>query len=74
MKTLEEMIRELPPELRQEAEDFVKFLVDQRLKRPRSKPKFNWAGALKDWRDEFTAVELQHKIAEWRADEDAASH
>ena len=25
-----------------------------------------WAGALKDMRDEFTSVELQHKISEWR--------
>jgi hypothetical protein len=66
MKNIEERIKDLPPELRQEVEDFVNFLIERRIKRPRGKPEFNWAGALKDMRQEYTSVELQHKIAEWR--------
>ena len=31
MKTLEELIRELPPELRQEVADFVEFLLKLKL-------------------------------------------
>ena len=66
MKRLEEMVRELSPELRQEVEDFVEFLIKKRLKRVRTKPKFNWAGSLKDLRDQYTSVGLQHKISAWR--------
>ena len=66
MKTLEEMIEELPPELRKEVEDFVEFLLEKRKPKPKGKPKFDWEGALEDLRDQYTSVELQHKIAEWR--------
>lgn len=66
VKTLEEKVRELSPELQQEVEDFVEFLIKKRLKRARTKPKFNWAGSLRDLRDQYTSVELQHKISAWR--------
>ena len=66
---IEERIKELPIELQQEVEDFVEFLVEKRLKRPRRKPNFGWAGALKDLRERYTSVELQHKISEWRVGE-----
>lgn len=69
MITTEELIKELPPELQQEVGDFVEFLVEKRLKPTRSKPNFGWAGALKDLRDQYTSVELQHKISEWRIGE-----
>ena len=67
MQNIEQIIKELPPELRQEVEDFVKFLLEKRVRKPRGKFKFEWAGALKDLRDQYTSVELQHKILEWRA-------
>ena len=51
MKSLEKKISLLPPELQQEVEDFIEFLIEKRLKRPKGKPKFNWAGALKELRD-----------------------
>lgn len=66
MKNLEKKISILPPELQQEVEDFVEFLIEKKMKRPKGKPKFNWAGALKEFRDQYTSVELQHKISEWR--------
>ncbi len=65
MKTLEEMIRELPPELRQEVEDFVEFLLQKRAKRSLESLRLDWKGALQDLRAHFTAVELQHKTQEW---------
>lgn len=64
MGRVEERIKELLPELQQEVEDFVEFLVKKRLKKPRGKPNFGWAGALKDLLDQYTSVELQHKISE----------
>ena len=66
MQTLKELVEQLPPDLQQEARDFVEFLLQKRRKRLKSKPKFDWAGALKDLRDQYTSVQLQHRIAEWR--------
>ena len=32
MRTLEELIKELPPELQKEVHDFVKFLLEKRMR------------------------------------------
>jgi len=69
MKDIEERIKELPPRLQEEVEDFVEFLLEKQQKKPRGKPNFGWAGALKDLRGQYTSVELQHKISEWRIGE-----
>jgi len=66
--SLEELVNELSPELRQEVEDFIRFLLEKR-KKTRSQPTFEWAGALKDAQGQYTAVELQHKASEWRIEE-----
>lgn len=66
MKSLNEIIKKLPPEYEQEVQDFIKFLMEKRAKKRRGKPKFDWAGALKDLRNQYTSVELQHKIVELR--------
>jgi len=69
MKSTEEMIKDLPPELQQEVRDFVQSLVEKRVPKPRGKPRFDWAGSLKELRDQYTSVELQHKISQWRIGE-----
>lgn len=66
MRPIEELLKELPPHLQQEVEDFIEFLLKKRTKQPRGAPSFEWAGALRDLRDQYTSVDLQHKIAEWR--------
>jgi hypothetical protein len=68
-KPLEELVKELPAEFQQEVRDFVEFLLAKRGKKPRGSPRFDWAGALQDLRDQYTSVELQHKISEWRIGE-----
>jgi hypothetical protein len=68
MKTLEEttdLIRRLPPELKQEVDDFVEFLRERRSTPKRNKPRLDWAGGLSQYRDKFTSVELQHKAMDW---------
>ena len=45
---------------------FAKFLPGLRARKPKRRPKFNWVGDLKNLRDHHTAVELQHKNAEWK--------
>jgi mRNA-degrading endonuclease RelE of RelBE toxin-antitoxin system len=69
MKTIEEKINKLPPEDRKEVEDFVEFLLKNRKKRAKGKPAFKWAGILRDLRDKYTSVELQHEISRWRIGE-----
>ncbi len=68
MKTLEEKIKALPPELQREVEDFVEFLLERRGPKPKGKLKLDWRGALRDLRDQYTSVELQHKALEWWGD------
>lgn len=65
MPSLEDRIKGLPPDLRREVEDFVDFLIDRRVPRPKGKMEFDWEGALADLRDQHTSVELQHKIFEY---------
>ena len=69
VRALPELVQLLPSEMQQKVRDFVEFLLEKRLKKPRGKPTFEWAGALKDLRDQYTSVELQHKIAEWREED-----
>lgn len=66
---VQDLIKALPPELQREVEDFARFLLEKRTKKRRGKAKFGWAGALKDLREQYTSVELQHKISEWRIGE-----
>lgn len=68
MKTIEEKIRELPPELQQEVEDFVEFLLKTKVRRKQKKLRMTWAGALREFRDQFTSLELQKKALEWWGD------
>ncbi len=56
-RSLEELVKELPPDYQEEVRDFVIFLLEQRNKRPRHQPTFSWAGALKDLRDAYTSSE-----------------
>lgn len=68
MKTLEELIKELSPELRQEVEDFVQFLLERRARKHGRKLRQDWADALRGYRDQYTSLELQKKALEWRGD------
>ena len=67
--SIEEMVKQLPEDLQQEVKDFIRFLLEKRSARKKGKPSFKWAGALKDLRHQYTSVDLQHKIAEWRIGE-----
>jgi hypothetical protein len=72
MKTLDEVVeltRELPEKFQEEVRDFARFLVEKRTRPTRKKLRLGWAGGLKDLRDKYTSVELQHKASEWRAND-----
>jgi hypothetical protein len=68
MKTLQELVAELPPELQQEVRDFVEFLMTKRASRAIARPKLDWWGGAKELGQQFSSVELQHQANEWRVE------
>lgn len=63
-RPLPELVQELPPD----AQEVVRDLVELLLSRPKHGPdpkaqrplRQDWAGALRDYRREYTSLELQH--------------
>ena len=68
MDGIEELVRKLPPELQQEVVDFVTRLLETRAQKGGRTLRQDWAGALRGYRDQYTAIELQKKALEWRGD------
>ncbi|MBI3913865.1 MAG: DUF2281 domain-containing protein [Chloroflexi bacterium] len=64
--SLQEMIQVLPPELQNEVRDFIARLLNERSIKTRRQSQFAWAGALRELKEEYTSVQLQHQISEWR--------
>lgn len=61
VRTLVEMIEALPPELQREVQDWVEILYHRHAQRENAL-RLDWRGALRDLRDRYTSVELQHQI------------
>jgi len=68
MKSIDERIKNLPPALKKEVEEFVNSLLKKRKKKNGKRLRQDWAGALRDYRDQYTSLELQKKALEWRGD------
>jgi hypothetical protein len=69
MKTepVEVKFNKLPEHLKKEVIDFIEFLTKKHeVPEGPGKFSFNWEGALSELKNEYSAVELQHKAAEWR--------
>ena len=66
MSTLEDLVKQLPPDLRQEVEDFARYLVEKHVPAQRRPMRFTWVGALQDLGKRVTSVELQHEIMAMR--------
>jgi len=66
MEALKEIVEKVPPDLQQEVKDFIEFLLEKRARKNGGKPKFDWAGAFANLRNQYTSVELQHEISKWR--------
>ena len=67
-ESLAQLIKKLPPELKREVEDFVQFVMRRHPRREGRKLRQDWAGALREYRDQYTSLELQRKALEWRGD------
>ena len=68
VKPLEALVQKLPADLRAEVRDFIEFLLAKRA-RPVGQPlRQDWAGALRAYREQYTAIDLQHQALDWRGD------
>ncbi|MFZ5910108.1 MAG: DUF2281 domain-containing protein [Chloroflexota bacterium] len=65
MQTLTEIVEQLPPDLQQEVEDFVEFLLEKRARFKQKRLRLTWAGALREFREQYTSLDLQKKALEW---------
>ena len=65
MQTIKELIEKLPPDLQQEVRDFVEFLLEKKVPKRQKKLRLTWAGGLREYREQFTSLELQKKALEW---------
>jgi len=65
VKTLDEIVeatKELPEELQTEVRDFAKFLNATRSRPKQKYLRQTWAGALREYRDKYTSLELQNQV------------
>jgi hypothetical protein len=67
-KPLSELIEELSPYGQRQVRDFVEFLLLKRRRQAGRPLQQSWAGALTDYRHQYTALELQEKALEWLAE------
>jgi hypothetical protein len=68
MKSLEELIKELPPQLQNEVREYAQYLVETKVKPKRKYLRMDWAGGLREYRNQFTSLQLQKKALEWWGD------
>jgi hypothetical protein len=66
VREIERLIKDLPPELIPQVEEYVVSLLQSRAKKQGRRLCQDWAGALRDFRDQYTSLELQKKALEWR--------
>ena len=67
-RSLEEIVRELPPDSQAKVRQFVELLQETTNGETNKRLEQNWAGALSDYREKYTSMDLQQKSLEWRGD------
>lgn len=65
-KPLDELVRELPAGSQAEVREFVEFLLRKRSKKAETKLRQSWAGALSDFREDYSSLDLQKRSLDWR--------
>jgi hypothetical protein len=65
-KALQELIAELPESGCAEVREFAEQLIKKQEVQPPRFLRQSWAGALADYRDRFTSLELQKMSLDWR--------
>ncbi len=67
-KEIESKIRKLPDSLITQVLEYIDFLISKQApqKNGKKKFKFDWEGSLSHLKKNFTSIDLQHKVSEWR--------
>jgi Protein of unknown function (DUF2281) len=66
IQDIERKIQKLPPSTMAELDSFLDKLLKKGERKGTGKLKQDWAGALKEFKTEFTSLELQKKALDWR--------
>ncbi|MFH1477765.1 MAG: DUF2281 domain-containing protein [Verrucomicrobiota bacterium] len=66
MAKIVETVSKLSPQLQKEVENFALFLTRQGRPSSTCRLRQDWAGALNEYREAFTSMDLQKKALEWR--------
>jgi hypothetical protein len=67
-KSTEELLRQLTPESLRQVRSLAESLIARQEARPRRQPHFDWAGALSEMRNQYSSVDLQHQLLNWRSE------
>jgi hypothetical protein len=67
-RLIEQKFSVLPDDLKREVLNFIDFLMAKRKEEKKTSGQFDftWEGALADFKDGLSSVDLQHKSMEWR--------
>ncbi len=65
---IEEMVEQLPPDIRVNVKFFVDSLMEKRMEHPVKPLRQDWAGGFSEFKAEYTSLALQKKALEWRGD------
>lgn len=69
MSAIVKEMEAMPADIQREAMDFAFFLMTKRSSQSiAGTVKQRWAGALREFRDQFTSLELQKKAQDWRTE------
>lgn len=68
MSTIEDTIRQLPPDIRVNGQIFIDSLMEKRREHPVKPLRQDWAGGFSDFTSQYISIDLQKKALEWRGD------
>ncbi len=65
METIVQKIEKLPKALQREVLDYIDFLLTKKVNKKKKKPNLDWMCGLKEYRDQYNALDLQKKALQW---------
>ncbi len=71
---LAHVLNELPPDQQQQVLDFAQALLTKKSKKKSRKLKLDWMGGLKEFRNQYTSLELQKQALQWRIEHATRRH
>jgi hypothetical protein len=69
LEKIEQKIKKLPPKVLDKVEVFIDSISRRKLSK--RKMKLECGGILKELKDKYTSVELQHRVSDWIVEDTA---